>query len=361
MLSAVSVALILAVYYLVGEGLASPQLNHNGTSYVHASTTELLSKPNAIGVKVGAYVDNLHDLSLENRRFVAEGFYWFEWPQSVQDKLDSKEIEAKSMISISNQVDTWDGKIEGLTEKPIRLPNGNYYQQFQFSAYFHIPEINLKRFPFESVQLPVILEVYDDNLAIQNDDMILVPNAGGNALVGPFTDINGYTLANASLQPTVHAFGTDWGLNGDKLSYSAVALQVTVRSTSLPSTLKYVLPLLIVMGIVILAPSLEGQLGDSRLAIPSTGLLTLIFLQQSYQADLPALDYLTFLDWIYACAYVISIGTFVLVVWGTNFYERAPSQDKDNAIKTINRIDTVFQVSAISGTVLAGLLAWTSY
>ena len=94
------------------------------------------------------------------------------------------------------------------------------------------------------------------------------------------------------------------------------------------------------------------------MAIPSTGLLTLIFLQQAYQAELPALDYLTFLDWIYACGYVISIGTFLLFVWGTNFYQRSPKKGKEEALATINRADTIFQALAVLGTVVAALLAW---
>lgn len=112
------------------------------------------------------------------------------------------------------------------------------------------------------------------------------------------------------------------------------------------------------MGIVLLAPSLEGELGDIRLAIPSTGLLTLIFLQQTYQAEIPRLDYLTFLDWLYACGYVIAIGTFVLFMWGTNFYQKALDSDKEKALKLINRGDLVFQVAAVLGTIVTGLAAW---
>ena len=112
------------------------------------------------------------------------------------------------------------------------------------------------------------------------------------------------------------------------------------------------------MGIVILAPSLEGELGDVRIAIPSTGLLTLIFLQQSYQAELPALDYLTFLDWIYACGYVISIATFVLFLWGTNVCHLSPDKSKEEALAKVNRADTIFQITAIMGTLVAGSLAW---
>ena len=358
LLSALCVGLILALQSPSGAGPASPRSNRDVASFAPANIKELLRKPNAIEVRVGAYVENFHDLSLHNRRFVAEGSYWLEWPQGFQNKLDSEKIEPKSIIVLANQVDTWDGQITSASEEPVRLANGNYYQQFQFSANFYIPEINLKRFPFESVQLPVIFEVSDDSLAIQKGNVILVPESGRNALVGSFAEINGYKITSSILEPTVHAFGTKMGLNSGDLSYSGVALQATLKSTPLPSILKYFLPLMIVVGIVILAPSLEGELGDIRLAIPSTGLLTLIFLQQAYQAELPELDYLTFLDWIYACGYVISIGTFLLFVWGTNFYQRTPKKGKEQALATINRGDTIFQVSAVFGTVVAAFMAW---
>jgi hypothetical protein len=119
-----------------------------------------------------------------------------------------------------------------------------------------------------------------------------------------------------------------------------------------------VLPLLIVVGIVLLAPSLAGELGDIRLAIPSTGLLTLIFLQQAYRSVLPALDYLTFLDWLYACGYVISIATFLLFVWGTNSYQSAAQGDQQMAIARINLIDTIFQFGALGCILLTAVIAW---
>lgn len=281
-----------------------------------------------------------------------------EWPQALQDKLDRGKIKTGYIIAIANQLDTWERDIDGLNDVPIRLANGNFYQQFRFSAHLYMPAINLRRFPFEMIQLPVILEAYDDNLAIENGNMVLVPDSRSNDLVAAAAGINGYRIVSASLQPSLRTLGTDWGLDDGKLSYSGVALQVTLKSTPLPSVLKHILPLVIVMGIVLLAPSLEGELGDIRLAIPSTGLLTLIFLQQTYQAEIPRLDYLTFLDWLYACGYVIAIGTFVLFVWGTNFYQKALDSDKEKALKLINRGDLVFQVAAVLGTIVTGLAAW---
>ena len=263
-MTALCVALSLAIYNFGAESLAKQQSSLNGSSFVPANTTELLRKPNAIGVKVGAYLDNLHDLSLENRRFVGEGYYWYEWPQKLQEKLKSDKIESGSMITIANQLDTWDSDIDGIDDEATRLPNGNYYQQSRFSAHLYIPEINLKRFPFESVQLPVILETYSDTLAIENENMILVPDVRSNALVAAAAGINGYKIVSADLQPTLRTLGTDWGLDDGKLTYSGVALQVTLRSSILPSLLKYFLPLFIVVAVVLLAPSLEGELGDIR-------------------------------------------------------------------------------------------------
>jgi hypothetical protein len=94
--------------------------------------------------------------------------------------------------------------------------------------------------------------------------------------------------------------------------------RVFYRIPRFTAFLQWLLPLLIVMAVVFLAPSLEASLGELRLAIPSTALLTLVVMQQTYQAELPPLPYLTFLDIVYAYCYVIAIAQFVLFVWGIN-------------------------------------------
>ena len=203
------VVFIFAVYNVGRERLSNLRSNINGTGFLDANVTQLLSKPNAIKVKIGAYFDNLHDLSLQNRRFVGEGFYWYEWGQDLQDILDKNNIDSGGMISIANQLDTWDSDIQGFDDDVIRLPNGNYYRQLRFSSNLYMPEINLKRFPFETLQLPVVLETYDDNLAIQNGNMILVPDARSNSLVAPAAGINGYRIVDADLVPTIRTLGTD--------------------------------------------------------------------------------------------------------------------------------------------------------
>ena len=326
--------------------------------YEPANTAELLSTPNAIPVKVGAYIENYHDLSLQDRRFVAEGYYWFEWPQAVEDELEAKDIPPLQLFEITNQVDEWDSKIRSVAEKPTKLPNGNYYFQVRFSGKFYIPDLNLRRSPFESLSLPIIFETQDDALALQNSNVVLTKDNPRDSLVGSYAEIDGYKLVSTEMVPMVHSYGTSWGLDKGDLSYSAMEVVANLKSSVVASALIWVLPLLIVVGVVLLAPSLAGELGDLRLAIPSTGLLTLIFLQQAYRTAIPALDYLTFLDWLYACGYVISIATFLLFVWGTNIYQSAGEAHQEKAIERINRIDTMFQFGALGGILLAAALAW---
>lgn len=326
--------------------------------YEPANTAELLSQPNAIPVKVGGYIENYHDLSVENRRFVAEGYYWVEWPQALEDKIETEQIKPIELFEITNQVDEWDSKIRSVTEEPTKLPNGNYYYQIRFSGNFYIPELNLRRSPFETLKLPVIIEAQDDSLALENLNVVLTKENTKDSLIGSYAAIDGYKLTSVSMEPWVHSYGTSWGLDKGNLHYSAMEIVATLNTSPVASIVIWILPVLIVIGTVLLALSLSGELGDIRLAIPSTGLLTLIFLQQTYRTALPALDYLTFLDWLYAYGYLISILIFMLFVWGANNYQSTAECDKANALMRINKIDTMFQLSAILGLLLALALAW---
>jgi hypothetical protein len=48
----------------------------------------------------------------------------------------------------------------------------------------------------------------------------------------------------------------------------------------------------------------------------------------------------------------------MLFVWGTNIYQEAGESEKALAVNRINRIDTIFQSTAVVGIVIAAALAW---
>ncbi|MCP9774819.1 hypothetical protein [Cyanobium sp. WAJ14-Wanaka] len=356
-ISAFVVALVLLVSNLDGS-LASATEQTLPQRFEPANTAELLSKANAIPVKVGAYIENYHDLSLQGRRFVAEGYYWLEWPDSLEEILDANEIAPGDIVEITNQIDEWDSKIRSVTPGARKLPNGNNYYQVRFSGNFYIPDLNLKLSPFESLTLPLIIEVQDDQLALQNSNVVLVGDQGKDQLLGSYSEIDGYKISSTALEPMVHSYGTSWGQDKGNLTYPAIQVVTKLRSSGFSSFLTWVFPLLIVVGIVLLAPSVAGELGDIRLAIPSTGMLTLIFLQQTYDSTLPPLDYLTFLDWLYAAGYLISIATFLLFVWGTNAYQGADEDQKITTLTRINKVDTIFQLGSVISMAVVASLAW---
>ena len=353
----VGIMCCLSVFSSFPNGQAQPVFTER---YQAANVQKLLADPKAIPVKVGAYIESYHDLSLQQRRFTAEGYYWTEWPQAMQDILDAEKIAPSEMLELSNQIDEWDSKIEDYGDDVTKLENGNYNHQTRFSANFYIPKIDLRRAPFANQELPIVIEVLDDGLAQQIHNVVLVPSDGEDSMIGSDAQIDGFKLESVTMRPASHSYGTSWGLGQGDLTYSAVQVTSNLVSSGKAGFGLSVLPLLIVMGIVLLSPSVAGQLGDVRLAIPSTGLLTLIFLQQSYRATLPPLDYLTFLDWLYACSYLVSIATFILFVWGSNVYEAAPEGQQDVTLNRINRVDLIFQLGSVAALAATAILAWIS-
>jgi hypothetical protein len=162
-----------------------------------------------------------------------------------------------------------------------------------------------------------------------------------------------------SFGPLQHTYATSFGEDSEPLRQAQVALRVFYQTPVFSAFLQWILPLLIVMAVVFLAPSLEGSLGDLRIAIPSTALLTLVVMQQTYQAELPPLSYLTFLDKLYLYSYLVSIGLFVLFVWGSNVYATAREDQRDQAVAKVERADSWFQVISLGGLLVVAWVSWT--
>ena len=114
---------------------------------------------------------------------------------------------------------------------------------------------------------------------------------------------------------------------------------------------------------VFVAPSVSGRLSEMRIAVPSAALLTLVVMQQSYEATIPPLSYLTFLDLIYLWCYAVTVGLFILFIWSSNQLATVNSEAPDAAERTaaitarIDRNDRRFQIGSLIATVIFVLLA----
>jgi hypothetical protein len=314
----------------------------------------------AAKVTVGMYLENAYNLSVADQTFMANGWYWLDWPAEVQKLLEENKVKADELVQVVNNIVGYDFEIETESEEPELKPNGWRHQRFQFSGHFYIDELDLHESPFSLLSLPLMLEVRPAEFALNGDEpLVLVPEKDHSGLVGGFASIRGFNPVGVSFGALQHTYATAFGEDSGPLRQSQVTLRVFYQTPVFSAFLQWILPLLIVMAVVFLAPSLEGSLGDLRIAIPSTALLTLVVMQQTYQAELPPLSYLTFLDKLYLYSYLVSIGLFVLFVWGSNVYATAQDDQRDQAVAKVERADSWFQVISLGGLLVVAWLSWT--
>ena len=307
----------------------------------------------------GIHVDKVYELSLQSRTFSADGYLWVEWASGTQQLMEEKKITPDRLIRLVNQIESWDSTFEPITDEPVSLSAGRYYQRYRFSSRFYDDEVNFHRDPFDSLILPIVAEIAPDEMSNKYQQTLLYPHHHQNGFLGLSGDLSGYQLQGAVLDNYLHTYPSRFGSWYQPVQ-SQARLEIVYRSDYWSAFVNWVLPLIIVMSVVLLSPAVAGSLGDVRLAIPSTALLTLIFLQQAYHDDLPSLPYLTFLDQLFACSYLIAMGLFALFTWGTNVYTKAADDEKDAAMARIDRVDFIFQCASVAGFSAVALLTWTS-
>ena len=308
-------------------------------------------------VYAGIFVDKVYELSLVSRTFSADGYVWLEWPAAVQDQMEAEGISPIELIRISNRIEIWDSTFEPVTAEARELSAGRYYQRYRFSSRFYDDEIEFHRDPFDEVNLPIIIEIEPPEMSDKYSGVVLLPHHQANGFMGQAGTLSGYQLEKSTFRPYLHRYPSRFG-SWYTPTFSQVRLEMIYQADYWSAFLTWVFPLLIIMAVVMLAPSVAGALGDIRVAIPSTALLTLIFLQQAYHDELPPLPYLTFLDELFAASYAIALGLFALFTWGTNAYANAAPEDRLAVSARIDRTDLIFQALAVTFFLGVAITAW---
>jgi hypothetical protein len=312
-------------------------------------------------IQLGVHLENAYNLSIADQTFMADGWYWLRWPQAVEERRQAADLPSERLVQIVNNIASYDLLLESDQPRPERLADGSWSQLFRFSGMFYIDDLNLRDSPFNQLSLPLFFEVRSRRFSLDGEQpVLLVPAVDTDALIGAYASIKGYQELGADVQALIHRYPTDFG-TANSSDFAMTELRVFYRTPWFTSFLQWLMPLLIVMAVVFLAPSLEASLGELRLAIPSTALLTLVVMQQTYQSELPPLPYLTFLDKIYGYCYLVSIALFVLFVWGANTQAAAmvePSPESEAQLRRrIDGADRLFQVGSLIGAVVVVLVA----
>jgi hypothetical protein len=179
-----------------------------------------------------------------------------------------------------------------------------------------------------------------DDILLSYNRLQIIPDANGSG-VGQFIDAsNGWVNTGWAIDSYKHHYDTDFGFGEGASDYSQLVYQINYSTDSWLAFWKILIPIFIVMAMIVGATKLEPTHYDVRLTMPVTVLLTLVFLQQSHNGDLPRLSYMTFLDEVYVICYVLTLSAFVLMLWACRrYYAALKIEDPDLQALEMRRLD----------------------
>lgn len=336
-------------------------------SFEHAAAGAGISTTKPQQIKIGIEIANIYNFSLANQTFMANGYYWLQWPETVQKWMDERGIEPQQLIEFPNNIVSYDFLVEPTHKAPRILPSGSREQSYRFSGHFWTEEMDFKHFPFQRLEIPIRLEIASDDFSLNGATPVsLVADPRQADMLGSLIEIPGLDLKGGKLEPFLHYFSDDSTFTTENTAktFAQVRSLAVFKTHPITAIGQWLVPILIVMITVFVAPTVTGHLSDVRIAIPSAALLTLVVMQQTYETTIPQLSYLTFLDYIYLWCYAVTVALFVLFVWSANQYAAIspndPEQEQRLAIITarIRRIDHRFQLGSLVGTVVFVLWAF---
>ena len=345
--------LLLIAYLLFGVLLYSifaselPNTSANIYQPIHDESIEEKDTNFVLGIDV----HSVHNIDLDLRTFSAEGWVSLKW-KILPDWLKNwdKEVESSpaSTITLVNATNRSEFYTQVSPSTPYLDSDGNYIQWLEFSGQFYIDEINLRSFPFHQIMLPIEVEL-DDYFST---DVNLTLLRADNYLLGA-KEFTGYNFDSDELIHSIRVYNTNFGLHesreifGENRSeYDNAKLKIYLSRDFKSSLLLVFSPLIAAMIISLLTPFIHPKHYDTKVALPASVLLVLVFMQQSYQSMLPStLGYMTFADYIYILSMFITLSIFIWSVVSSNKFLDLSGNKQELTTDRLKSSDRLFCLS----------------
>ncbi|MFA6978011.1 MAG: hypothetical protein WC209_01705 [Ignavibacteriaceae bacterium] len=282
--------------------------------------------PTAQQVKVGFYTQNIYEVNPESNTYYMDFYVWFKWKGS---------IDPTEKIEFMNGVEDWGMTKVNTYETPMLLPDSSFYQVVRIEGRFR-ENFEFERYPLDEQRLGVVLEnsLHDINEVVYIADT--VESGYTDDLAIPGWEFKDYLISNLYHQYKTN-FG-DYKLNEKTSSYSAIRFELRVTRPINYFIWKLLFPLLVVLFASFGALLLDPLRVDSRIFLPITALLTIVFLQQAYSDALPAVSYLVLIDKIYVIAYILIIAAIMETIYTAGI---VVVEDPQTVVK-VKKIDRIF-------------------
>mgnify|MGYP002858437767 CR=1 FL=1 len=266
-------------------------------------------------VYVGVYLMNLYDINADAHSFYADLYLWFKWKGDIDP----------TSIEFVNMVEKWSNTSTLFTDSAIVLADGYNYNGMRVEGrFFH---------PFEMERFPIDQHVFDiqiENTDYPVDSIVYLPDVENITRKRPSLNLPGWNIKGCQVVNKTQQYSTDFG-NSDigQRAYSNAVVEVAISRPMAYFILKLMLPLFIVLlssiGGLVIFPSKDYV--DARISLPIGGLLTAVFLQQSYSDALPDVGYMVLMDKIYLLAYTVIAAVVLEIILAANFLKRNKHAD----------------------------------
>ena len=281
---------------------------------------EQLSGPQP--VYTGIYLMNLYDLDINAYSYYADFYIWFKW----KGELDPMNIE------FVNAIEKWGFTMEPFHDTAKILTDGYAYNGMRVEGrFYHAFELN--RFPLEKH----VLDLRIENIEYDLNQMMFLPDTQDHLIRSDLT-LPGWHVEEATMKTHDNFYETDFGEGKEGQSnFSNFTFQLQLSRPLTYFGFKLMLPLTIViiasLGALFIIPGFV----DARISLPIGGLLTAVFLQQSYESALPDVGYMVLMDKIYLAAYLLIACVMARVILTAN-RNNADNFDRMKAKKSDRRL-----------------------
>lgn len=323
------IILLTCLIHLDGGAIAQP----NAKSDALKPLTEIPAT--AEKVETGIFAMNLYNVDASSNSYYLDFYIWFKW---------KGDIDPVANLEYTNGVDDWGVTSTPAYEEPEKLSDGRFYQSLRVEGRFVQP-FALARYPLDQQDLKILLE----NSVYSTDQLVYVADEKQSGYSSDLS-IPGWQIQGFNLSNLVRQYSTNFGDSrlGEVSQFSSLQYSLTVSRPVSFFIWKLLLPLLIVVAASWGSLLLNPQNVDSRIIIPITALLTIVFLQQSYSAALPDIGYLVLLDKIYAIAYILIVVSILEAILTADWIKL----DKPDSYTRVMQFDRI--VLAAQTVILVG-------
>jgi len=365
-ITAVVVAALLAISAITW--IDRPQVSTGDRLYSNAVSEQAVSRQQTAApypIEIGVYATSTSELDLNVPSFNGSGYVWMRWSQPFQDYLDQHKTTVQARMVVLNELISDTSPVLEPIGKAKQEADGRYYELFSFRGRYYINDANFRHYPFMSIRLPIAIEPDDVDGKLDFARLRFIPDSKASGM-GLYASIIGWLNHGWSITEYRHHYATDFGLNDNvnngQSDYSQLIFAMDFGTSAWASFWRLLLPLSVVMSMVLLVFKVRPDEQDARASIPVTVLLTLVFLQQTYRAELPQLPFLTFLDMVYVVAYVVTLVAFVLVLWiGRRYGDMealAEGAEREQMERRLTRLDELWPLVVVLFSSLTIVVCW---